>query len=91
MTTNEVARVYDTLMSAPGMNDAVRVDIRVSRKNLLLLNHVLAVAAKEETSDLLKHVGSEHLEALKAVGQEFLQKGGLVDFNEKFLGLGKEK
>ena len=41
MTTNDVARVYDTIMSIPGMNETVKIDMRISRKNVLLLNSVI--------------------------------------------------
>ena len=41
LTTNDVAKVYDTILSIPGMNDTVKIDLRISRKNVLLLNHVI--------------------------------------------------
>ncbi len=36
LTTNDVARVYDTIMSIPGMNEPVKIDIKISRKNVLI-------------------------------------------------------
>ncbi len=41
LTTNDVAKVYDTILSIPGMNQTVKIDMRISRKNLLLLNSVI--------------------------------------------------
>ncbi len=50
LTTNDVARVYDTIMSIPGMNEPVKIDIKISRKNVLLLNSVIkrGLTSKED-------------------------------------------
>jgi len=32
LTTNHVAKVYDTILSIPGMNETVKIDMRISRK-----------------------------------------------------------
>ena len=40
-TANDVAKVYDTILSIPGMNETVEIDMRISRKNVLLLNSVI--------------------------------------------------
>ena len=32
LTTSDVAKVYDTILSIPGMNEAVKIDMRISRK-----------------------------------------------------------
>ncbi len=43
LTTNDVAKVYDnyikvygTILSIPGMNETVKIDLKISRKNVLL-------------------------------------------------------
>ncbi|MEJ7678735.1 MAG: hypothetical protein WKG06_12930 [Segetibacter sp.] len=41
LTTTDVAKVYDTILSIPGMNETVKIDMRISRKNVLLLNSVI--------------------------------------------------
>ena len=69
LTTNDVAKVYDTILSIPGMNDTVKIDLRISRKNLLLLNHViergLVVKDDEKNEGLLSNIPDENLEELK--------------------------
>lgn len=87
MTTNEVARVYDTLLSAPGMDDAVRIDMKIARKQLLLLNHILNLPELAKASELLQHLEGGYFEALKELGSTFLEKSSLVDFNAKFMTL----
>ncbi|MFT4152887.1 hypothetical protein [Parafilimonas sp.] len=41
LTTNDVARIYDTILSIPGMSEMVKIDMKVSRKNVLLLYSVI--------------------------------------------------
>lgn len=41
MTNNELAQVFDTVLSSPGMNEAVRIDMRISRKAVLLLHQIM--------------------------------------------------
>lgn len=41
LTTNDLAKVYDTILSIPGMNETVKIDMKISRKNVLLLNSVI--------------------------------------------------
>lgn len=87
MTTNDVARVFDTVLSIPGMNDAVKIDFRISRKNVLLLNHIIerGLIAKDDAkpSILLTSLSEENLQELKLFGEECLQKAGLIELSEK--------
>jgi hypothetical protein len=32
LTTNDVAKVYDTILRIPGMNETVKIDLKVSRR-----------------------------------------------------------
>lgn len=94
-TTNDVAKVYDTILSIPGMNEVVKIDLRISRKNVLLLNQVIerGLSAKgDDTSPiLLGNVPEESLLELKNLSEECLQKAGLIELSEKLKALGKEK
>ena len=94
-TTNDVAKVYDTILSIPGMNEVVKVDLKISRKNVLLLNQVIerGLSAKEDdkSSGLLANVPEESLLELKNLSEECLQKAGLIELSEKLKALGREK
>ena len=93
LTTNDVAKVFDTILSIPGMNEVVKMDLKISRKNVLLLNHVLDRGLSSKGDDsaslLLGTIPKETLTELKHIGEEFLQKAGLIEFNEKLNGLGE--
>ncbi|MFH6957222.1 hypothetical protein ACHRV1_07430 [Flavobacterium aquidurense] len=92
MTTNDVAKVFDTVLSIPSMNDVVKIDLKISRKNVLLLNHVIerGLYAKEndKPSILMSSIQEENLQELKLFGEECLQKAGLIELSEKLSVLG---
>jgi hypothetical protein len=35
--TNDKLKIYETVLSSTGMNDIIKLDLRVTRKNVLLL------------------------------------------------------
>ena len=92
MTTNDVAKVFDTVLSIPGMNDVVKIDLKISRKNVLLLNHViergLSAKGNDKPSILMSSIQEENLQELKLFGEECLQKAGLIELSEKLSLLG---
>ena len=69
LTTNDVAKVYDTILSIPGMNETVKIDMRISRKNVLLLNSVIkrGLNSKDDdkSSNLLESIPPETLKELE--------------------------
>lgn len=91
LTTNDVAKVFDTILSIPGMNEVVKIDLKISRKNVLLLNHViergLSVKGDDKSSVLLTSISQENLQELKLVADECLQKAGLIELSEKLTTL----
>ncbi|WP_410220763.1 hypothetical protein [Pedobacter sp.] len=86
MNVNDVAKVFDTILSIPGMGEAVKIDLRMSRKNVLLLNQVieLGIAAKaEDKTGLLDSLSHGDLEELKTLANDCLSKAGLNELSEK--------
>lgn len=88
LAKSDVAKVYETVLSIPGMNDEVKVSLKISRKNLLLLNKVIERGINgKETDDksvsVLDAVSKETLQELGEIGGQLLQKAGLTEMNEK--------
>ena len=86
MATNVLSKVYETLLCSPGMKEAVKIDIKIDRKTVLLLSSVVDNAlAKEGSSEqeLLKLVPSDEAEELRRFSEECLKKAGLSELNEK--------
>lgn len=95
LTTNDVAKVFDTILSTPGMNEMVKIDLKISRKNVLLLNQVIerGLSGKEDDKllSLLGNVSQESVQELRVLADECLQKAGLIELREKLNTLGKDK
>jgi hypoxanthine-guanine phosphoribosyltransferase len=85
LTTNDVAKVFDTILSTPGMNEMVKIDLKISRKNVLLLNHVIerGLTLENDATGLLGSLSTEVMTELKMLSEECLQKAGLVELNQK--------
>jgi hypothetical protein len=86
MATNVLGTVYETLLCSPGMNDAVKIDLKISRKTVLLLNSVIEGGLGKEGEaalELLKLVPAGDLEELKLFAEECLKKAGLKELSEK--------
>ncbi len=91
LTTNDVARVYDTILSIPGMNETVKIDLKISRKNVLLLHSVIkrGLSAKDDdkSSGLLETIPQETLQELQGIADDYLTKAGLTELSEKLKAL----
>jgi hypothetical protein len=91
MNAKELASVYDTIMSIPGMNDQIKIDLKISRRNVLLLTQAikraLSVPGVEVNPDLIEIASNESKEELLALSADCLQKSGLVELNERLAKL----
>ncbi|MBN8857072.1 MAG: hypothetical protein J0H29_01715 [Sphingobacteriales bacterium] len=91
LNEKELALLYETLLSAPGMNDVVKLDLRVPRKNVLLLAKViekgLQTKSGEPLEGLLRAAGEGSQEALQQISTELLSKAGLSNMNDKLHSL----
>ena len=70
------------------MNETVKIDRKISRRNVLLLNSVIERGlkvkdAEEKSPNLLDAVPKETLHELSAFSEECLRKAGLIELSEK--------
>ena len=85
---NDIAKIYDTVLSIPGMNENVKLNLQTSRKNLLLLSKVIERGLNTKEQDeksisVLDIVSPETLKELSNLSAELLNKAGLAEMNEK--------
>jgi hypothetical protein len=87
MNAKELASVYDTIMSIPGMNDPIKIDLKISRRNVLLLSQAINKALSTEPSadsvNLIDICSSESKEELTAFSTECLHKSGLNELSDR--------
>jgi hypothetical protein len=86
LTQEDVAKVYDTILSIPGMNEKVKIDLKITREYALLLNRIIQrglIHNDRESSDLLDRMPEEAFPELTSLAEECLKKAGLIEFSEK--------
>jgi hypothetical protein len=92
LAKNEIARIYDTVLSIPGMNETIKISLNIPRKNVLLLSKVIerGLATKEEkdaSSNVLEMVAAENVKELLVLAADLLSKAGLTEMNQKLQAL----
>lgn len=92
LAKSEIGRIYDTVLSIPGMNETVKIAISIPRKNVLLLSKVIerGLASKEEkdtSPNVLEMVPPESLKELLLLAADLLSKAGLTEMNQKLQAL----
>ena len=69
------------------MNEKVKIDLKITRKNALLLNRIiqrgLSMDKEVDSADLLDKVPPESFQELASLAEECLKKAGLIEFSEK--------
>lgn len=81
--TNVLGTVYETLLCSPGMNEMVKIDVKVNRKIILLLSSVIEGNSNKDANELLDLVPAEDIAELKAFAEDCLKKAGLTELSEK--------
>ena len=88
LAKTDVNKIYDTLLSIPGMSDPVKIILNIPRKNILLLSKVIERGlsgkdAEEKTHIILDMVSKESLQELLLLSADLLDKVGLTEMNKK--------
>lgn len=80
-----LVQVFETILAIPGMNQVVKTDLRLTRKNILVLSKVIELGlSQEETKDsILSMIPADVLQELREVPGELLKKADLTEMNEK--------
>lgn len=84
-TTNVLGTVYETLLCSPGMNEVVKIDVKMDRKTILLLNSVIETGTHSngESQELLNLVPADSVTKLQEFAGECLSKAGLKELSDK--------
>lgn len=85
---NQMQALYGMLLAVPGMNEKVKIDLRISRNQVLLLAQVMQGGLKKdnpEITGLLSAMPGGSLEEMKAMVGDFLAKAELTELNGKLM------
>ncbi|MEO6730738.1 MAG: hypothetical protein ABIN01_05940 [Ferruginibacter sp.] len=88
LAKTDVAKIYETVLSIPGMSEPVKIALTIPRKNVLLLSKIIerGLAAKDaddKSTNILDIVPKETSQELLSLASELLNKSGLTELNQK--------
>jgi hypothetical protein len=85
--TNDVSKFYEAMLSFPGMNQKIKVGMKISRTNVLLLKLIieygLMLKNGERFNEVLEVIPEETKKELAELSQELLNKADLLSLYEK--------
>lgn len=90
MEQKDAVKWMDTIMSIPGMNEAVKVDLKISRKNVLIVSAIIEYGLGAKGNDrpaLLQALQKAEVELISTIAEDLLAKSGLKEFSEKLKSL----
>lgn len=89
MANSSLETIYDTLLAVPGMNDTVKIDLKIPRKTVLLLSEVITrgMEQKSESGKSPIRISKESEEELNTIISDSLEKAGLTTLSSKLKGL----
>jgi hypothetical protein len=88
---SDLAKLYETLLTIPGMNNQVKIDLKIPLKTALLLSKIIerGLLGKEiddSSINILDLIPTQISKELSEIPNEILQKAGLIEMNEKING-----
>lgn len=93
MKNVEMTQLYETLLCSPGMKETVKVDVRISRKSILLLSQIIQKGLSEsgnQASELATIAGMESSNELQEMLKTCLEKANLFELDERLAKLRKD-
>lgn len=82
--SKEKSKIFETVLSSPGMNQKCKINLVMSRQNILLLSRLIeaGLMADQQVFDdeIIAALPKESLEEFKIVHEEILRKSNLTDF-----------
>jgi hypothetical protein len=85
--SKEKIKIFETILSSPGMNEKCKISLVTSRQNILILSRLIEaglLSGKNVFEDEIIGVfPKDSLDEIKLLHEEILKKGGLTDFYQK--------
>jgi hypothetical protein len=89
--SKEKSKIFETVLSSPGMNQKCKINLVMSRQNVLLLSRLIEAGLLTDQQDIddeiINALPKESLDEFKTVHEEILRKSNLTEFYEKLKSL----
>lgn len=86
-TSKEKLKIYETVLSSPGMAAKCKIILMVSRQNIILLSRLIESSLLKDKNgfddEILAAIPKESLEEIRTIHEEILKKSELTEFYEK--------
>jgi hypothetical protein len=91
VANKEKSKIFETILSSPGMNEKCKIVLMLSRQNILLLSRLIesGLLTDEQAFDdeIIAALPKESVEEFKAIHEEILRKSDLTEFYERLKSL----
>ena len=89
--SKEKSKIFETVLSSPGMSAKCKIVLQLSRQNVLLLSRLIeaGLLTKEQLFEdvIIDALPKESKEDFKPIHEEILRKADLTEFYEKLKSL----
>lgn len=90
-TNKEKSKIFQTILSSPGMSEKCKVNLTMSRQSVLLLGRLIEAGFLSDNSpfedEIIKALPSNSFQEFRIIHEEILKKGELTDFYESLKSL----
>lgn len=80
----EKSKIFETILSSPGMTEKCKVVLQLSRQNVLLLSRLIeaGLLTKEQPFEdaIIEALPKESVEEFRTIHEEILRKAELTEF-----------
>ena len=86
-SNKEKFKIFETVLSSPGMSEKCKIVLTVSRQNIILLSRLIEVGLLTDKNgfddEIIAALPKESLDEMRTVHEEILKKGDLSEFYER--------
>jgi len=87
VASKEKSKIFETVLSSPGMNEKCKIVLHLSRQNILLLSRLIEAGLLSDQQnfedEIISVLPDGSLEDFKTTHEEILRKSDLTEFYEK--------
>lgn len=87
----EKSKVFETILSSPGMQEKCKVSLTLSRQNIIFLGRLIEAGLTAEKNyaddEIIAALPDSSRDELKLIQEEILSKGNLAEFYQRLRSL----